>query len=77
MSLNSIIIFAQIAVSLALIVLILLQANASDIGGVFGGGGGGFHHKRRGLEKVLFIATIALTALFTGLALLNFVLFAS
>jgi len=77
MAITSIITFAQIAVSIALVVVILLQANSSDAGGVFGGGGGGFHQKRRGLEKILFIATIALTALFAGLALLNFVLSAS
>lgn len=77
MSLDSIIIFIQIPISLALVILILLQSNASDAGGVFGGGGGGFYQKRRGLEKVIFIATIALTALFAGLALLSFVLSAS
>lgn len=66
----------QIAVSLALVVLILLQASSADAGGVFGGGGS-FYHRRRGLEKSLFIATIALTALFAGLALLNLVLSAS
>lgn len=74
MAITTIITFVQIAVSIALVVLILMQTNTSDTGGVFGGGGGGFHHKRRGLEKILFIATIVSTVLFAGLALLNFVL---
>ncbi len=69
-------IIAQIAVSIALIILIALQEQSSDTPGVFGGGAGGSgsYHTRRGLEKFFFGATIALTAAFIALAALNLVL---
>jgi len=72
--LNNLIILAQIAISLILIFLILLQERSSGVGGAFGGGAGGFYQARRGLEKTVFISTIVLTVLFAGLALLNLVL---
>lgn len=65
----------QIIVSLILIGLILIQSRGGDAGGVFGGGGGtSFYQKRRGMEKMIFAATILLTVSFAGLALLNLVL---
>lgn len=68
-----------IIVSLVLITLILLQQRSADSGGLFGSGGGGggdgsFYQRRRGLERILFIATIVMGALFIILAILNFVL---
>ena len=67
---------AQIFVSVVIIVLILLQERSSAGGlGIFGGSGGeGFYQTRRGLEKILFYATIVLVIIFAGLALLNLVL---
>lgn len=59
---------AQIIVAIALILLILLQERSAGAGGIFGGGEGDFYHKRRGLERTIFIATIALAAVFVVLA---------
>jgi protein translocase SecG subunit len=65
---------AHVAVSIMLIALIAIQEQSGDAPGLFGGaGGGGFYQKRRGLEKMVFGATIALTALFIALAALNLV----
>ena len=64
----------QIAVSVALIVIVALQEQSADAPGAFGGmGGGGFYQTRRGLEKFLFGATVVLIAAFMALAALNLV----
>lgn len=55
---------AQILFSIILLSGILLQPNGSGLGSNWGGGGASYH-TRRGLEKVIFIATIAAAALFT------------
>lgn len=66
---------AQILVSIALIVLILMQERASGGGlGIFGGSDGGFYQTRRGFEKMIFGLTIVVAIAFCGLALLNLVL---
>ena len=67
---------AQIATSVVLIILILLQERSSAGGlGIFGGSGdGSFYQTRRGLEKTLFTATIILAIVFAALALLNLVI---
>ena len=67
---------AQIAVSVLVIILILLQERSSAGGlGIFGGSGGdGFYQTRRGMEKIMFYATVLLVIIFAGLALLNLVL---
>lgn len=72
----SLLTIAEITVSIVLIVLILLQQRSADTGGLFGGGGGDgtFYQRRRGLERILFIATIVVAALFIAIAILNFVL---
>ncbi|HDH31496.1 MAG TPA: preprotein translocase subunit SecG [Candidatus Wolfebacteria bacterium] len=63
----------QIIISIVLIVLILFQERSSGLSGMFGGGGGeeGVYQKRRGLEKLIFRATVILVILFAGLSLLN------
>ena len=63
----------QIAVSIAIVVLILLQERSSGLSGLLGGGESGFYQARRGLEKVIFWSTIALSAVFAGLAILNLI----
>ncbi len=60
----------QIIVSVALIVLILLQERSAGLSGIFGGEGG-FYQTRRGLEKLIFVATIVLTIVFLALAVLQ------
>ena len=60
----------QIIISLALIAVILLQAQGTGLGMAFGGGGEEYRSKR-GVEKMLFYATIALSVVFLGLSLLG------
>lgn len=60
----------QIITSLALIAVILLQARGTGLGEVFGGRGEEYRSKR-GIEKMLFYATIALSVIFLGLSLVG------
>jgi protein translocase SecG subunit len=62
----------QVIISVALIGLILLQRSGAELGGAFGGGdgSGGTLYTRRGFERVLFYATIAVGVVFV---LLSFV----
>lgn len=62
---------AQIVVSIVLIILILLQERSSGLSGVFGGSGGEFYSQRRGLERIIFFATISLAILFAILSIIN------
>lgn len=59
----------EIVVSMFLITLILLQAQGSGVGKTFGGGGE-FYRSRRGIEKLLFRATIATTIIFAIISVL-------
>jgi protein translocase SecG subunit len=54
----------QITLSVLLIAAILLQAQGSGLGSTWGGGGETYHTKR-GVEKVIFKATIALVVCFS------------
>ncbi len=65
----SILTFFQIIVSLLIVVTVILQSRGSDAGMAFGGGGETFRSKR-GLEKVLFYATIILVVLFASNSIL-------
>ena len=66
--------FAQIIVSVAVVVLILLQNKGTGIGSVFGGGDGNVFHTKRGAEKWFFYATILAVFLFIGLGVANLIL---
>ena len=57
----------QILISVVLIVVILLQAKGSGFGAGLGGTTSSFR-TRRGLEKTLFQATIALTIVFLAMS---------
>ncbi|OGL74175.1 preprotein translocase subunit SecG [Candidatus Uhrbacteria bacterium RIFCSPHIGHO2_12_FULL_57_11] len=59
-----------IVVSLLLIAAVLLQSRGAGLGAVFGGEGNVYRTKR-GVEKIVFRATVALSAAFLLLALLN------
>ena len=64
----------QIIVSVALIVVILAQAQgqSAGLGGIFGGGeGGGVYRTRRGVEKTLFNVTIGLAVAFFVLSIVS------
>lgn len=70
----SLLTIGQLATALIVIILILLQERSSGAGGIFGGGGGGeFYQRRRGVERMLFIGTIAIAGLFTLLSILNLI----
>jgi len=58
---------AQILVSMALILVVLLQAKGSGFGAGLGGTTSSFR-TRRGLEKTLFQATIFLTIIFLAMS---------
>lgn len=60
----------QILLSVLLIAAILLQNRGAGIGGTFGGDSA-MYHTKRGLEKRLHQATIAIAVLFLGFALLQ------
>ena len=66
---NVIIIF-QILVSVALLVLIIVQSKGVGLGSAWGGGGG-FYKSRRGVEKIIFNFTIILAALFLITSILS------
>ena len=61
---------SQIAFSIALIILILMQARGTGLGRTFGGGGG-TSFTRRGLEKLLFKATFVFVILFLVISVLS------
>lgn len=63
----------QILISIALVILILLQQRGQALGAAFGGEGG-FYATKRGIQKKIFWATVVLGSLFIVLAILNFIL---
>lgn len=66
---------ALVVVSVALIVMVLLQSRGAGLGGLGGGDfGGSGYHVRRGVERLIFNITIGLSVLFFVLALLNVVI---
>ena len=72
MDTHQILLFAQIAVSVILIILIALQQRGTALGAGFGGGGGGeFYSSRRGIQKKLYYATIVISGIFIMLGILN------
>lgn len=58
----------QVIISILLITTILLQQRGGGLSPVLGGGGGSGYRTRRGLERMLFFATIILSILFLGSA---------
>jgi len=65
---------AQVIISIVLIILILLQERSSGLSGVFGGSGENeFYAKRRGIERLVFFATIVLIIIFALLSLIKLI----
>jgi preprotein translocase subunit SecG len=61
----------QIIISVALIVLILLQARGTGLGGIFGGSDSAVYRTRRGVEKTLFNLTVVVSVAFFAIAIIN------
>ena len=67
--------YAEIVLSILLIVGIVLQQRGATLGGAFGGDNfASTFYKRRGAEKFLFTATIAVAILLVLAATVNFLL---
>jgi len=73
MTLSQIISIFQIVLAVLITVAILLQQRGSGMGGAFGGGGASYFAKR-GLEKILFIATIILSVIFVATTIASLIL---
>jgi len=66
---NQILFYSQIAVSIILIVLIAIQQTGAGLGSAFGGGE--LYTARRGIQKKVYYATIAIAGLFIILGIAN------
>lgn len=67
--------YAQIVLSLLLIMGIVLQTRGAGLGGAFGGDNyASTFYKRRGAEKFLFNATIVIALLFVASAIAGFLI---
>jgi len=71
----SILNIGQIIISIILIGLVLIQERSSGLSSLFGGASGTPYQTRRGLERIIFWATIAAGIIFGALAVLNLVIF--
>ncbi len=66
----------QIMVSVALIVVIIMQSKGGGLGNMFGGGDAPSITKtRRGLEKTLFNITVGLSVSFLAIAIITVLFF--
>jgi protein translocase SecG subunit len=66
--------YAQIIVSVILVLAIMLQQSSAGMGGALGGSdAGSFGHTRRGFEKFLFFLSIVCGILFALFALLSII----
>lgn len=67
---KSAITIVHIVISVLLVAVVLLQQQGSGLSATFGGDGNVFRTKR-GIEKILFYATIVLGTLFLAVGLAN------
>lgn len=67
----NIVTIAQIIISILLIAIILIQQKGSGLGSAFGGESGNLYSTKRGVEKILFYATIVLAVAFLAIAVLR------
>lgn len=65
--------FIHILISVLLGVSVLMQTRGTSVGIAFGGGSETYRSKK-GVEKILFYATIILAALFAALSILRLVI---
>jgi len=62
----------QLVLATLLIIVILLQQKGAGLGGVFGGSSN-IYSTKRGLDKILFYATIVLAVVFFAVSILRLV----
>ncbi len=58
-----------IIIGVALVVTVVLQSKGAGLGGMTGSSEGGVYRARRGVEKLIFRITIALSVVFFALVL--------
>lgn len=63
----------SIIISIALIILVLMQVKGGGLGDLLGGNEGGVARTRRGLEKTLHQLTIGLSIAFIAISILSVV----
>ncbi len=63
------VLIAQVIVSVLLVVLVVLQTQSSGAGSVFGSDTS-VYRTRRGLEKTLYQATIAVSVIFIAISMI-------
>ena len=74
-ALTTILPYAEIVLSLLLVIGIVLQRRGAGLGGAFGGDNfASTFYKRRGAEKFLFNATIVIALLFVLTAIAGFLI---
>jgi protein translocase SecG subunit len=67
--------YAEIILSLLLIIGVVLQQRGAGLGGAFGGDNfASTFYKRRGAEKFLFSASIVIAILFVATAITGFII---
>ena len=69
---SDILTIVQIITAILLVVVVLLQQKGSGMGAAFGGSGG-VTSTKRGADKFLFQATIVVSIIFFGVAILSLV----
>jgi preprotein translocase subunit SecG len=74
-TIQSILPYVQIIISVILLAAVLLQRTGSQIGGAFGGSDNfsSAYHTRRGFEKTLFILTIVIAIIFVISSLISLI----
>ena len=70
---NTILYYTQLAISVLLIILIVIQQRGAALGSGFGGVGEVYSTKR-GAQKKIYYATIAVATIFLVLGVLNILL---
>lgn len=72
MNTHQILSYAQIAISVVLIILVALQQRGTGMGAGFGGNGE-FYSQRRGIQKKMHYLTIVIAGLFLILGVLSLI----
>ena len=68
---NTFVHIAEIIVALSLIIILMIQARGTGLGGIFGGWGTSSFRTRRGVEQTLFRLTIILGVVFVLISALS------